>query len=364
MLEEIDLSTVTPGVDHTEMDAVAQFLASHDLDLDGDLDIILVARHFGELIGCAALAGGIVKCVAVAQHAQGLNLLPHLMTELSYIAHARGHAHLFVYTKPRYQDLFTSCGFHPIVAVPDQVVMMENTPRGIRGYTEDLRNYRRIRDKVGAVVLNANPFTKGHQHLLREAARDCDYLHVFVVAEDASYFPFTDRLALVRAGVAEMSERDHIHVHPGTTYVVSKATFPSYFLKDSGLVDMCATAVDLLIFREHIAPALGVTHRYVGTEPFCRVTRQYNTDMHYWLERRDLPPSFAAPVQVVEIPRVAAGDEPGSQAISATNVRRLLELGDLDQLRPLVPDPTFALLAAKYAPDAPPPPQRASTRPC
>lgn len=342
MLEEIDLSTVSPAAHPEEMEEIRRFLAGSALDLDAALEVVVTARHYGELLGCAGLTGNVVKCVAVKERMQGHDLLPRLMLELSFVALDRGHSHLFLYTSPKNEQAFRSCGFHPVATVPDQVAMMENTPRGIHAYTESLRHYRRDRERVGAVVLNANPFTLGHRHLLTRAAVECDYLHVFVVGEDASAFSFEQRLALVRAGVTEMDARDRIHVHPGTRYVVSKATFPTYFIKDRGIVDLAATAVDLLIFRQHIAPALGITHRYVGTEPFCAVTRQYNADMHYWLERRDLP---VPAVEVVEIPRL----ERGGTAVSATEVRRRLTAGDLDGLRPLVPRPTFELLSSMHA---------------
>ena len=340
MLDEIDLSTVNPAAHPEEMTEIRRFLEARGLDLDTTLDLVVTARHYGDLLGCAGLSGDVVKCVAIAERLQGADLLPRLMLEVSFLALDRGHPHLFLYTSPRNETAFRACGFHPVVTVPDQVLMMENTPRGVHAYAEELRHYRRERDRVGAVVLNANPFTLGHRHLLTVAAARCAFLHVFVVGEDASAFPFEDRLALVRAGVAEMDLRDRIHVHPGSRYVVSKATFPTYFLKDRGIVDLAATAVDLLVFRQHIAPALGVTHRFVGSEPFCAVTRQYNADMHYWLERRDLP---AAPVEVVEIPRL----ERGGAAISATEVRRRLAAGDVESLRRLVPRPTFHLIATR-----------------
>lgn len=341
MLEDIDFSTVSPAVHPDEIEEIRRFLALHHLDLDSTVEVFVVARHYGTLHGCAGIAGDVVKCVAVSEEMQGQDLLPRLILEVSFVALDRGHPHLFLYTSPKNEQAFTACGFHPIVTVPGQALMMENTPRGIHAYTEELQIYRRDRERVGGVVLNANPFTLGHRHLLTRAAMECDYLHVFVVNEDASFFPFAQRLALVRAGVAQMDLRDRIHVHPGTKYVVSKATFPTYFLKDRGIVDLVATAVDLLILRQHIAPALGITHRYVGTEPYCSVTRQYNADMHYWLERRDLPDA-AKPVEVVEIPRL----ERGAAAISATEVRRRLHDGDLEGLRPLVPQPTYDLLSS------------------
>ncbi|WP_116112226.1 [citrate (pro-3S)-lyase] ligase [Austwickia chelonae] len=340
-LDDITYDTVVPTLQPGAMAHIRDLLADRGLDHDPSVDIFCVAHSHGELIACGGISGNVIKCVAVRERYHSIGVLEHLVTELTYTALDRGISHLFLYTKPANEQAFLGCGFHTIVRVPDTVVLMENSPFGISKWTEELSFYRREQPRVGACVVNCNPFTLGHQYLLQQAAADCDYLHVFVVSEDASFFSYRHRLALVRAGVALLPERDRIHVHPGSQYIVSKTTFPTYFIKDSGIIDMAATAVDLRIFREHIAPALGITHRYVGTEPFCQVTRRYNTDMHYWLEREkdDHPP-----VEVVEIPRCAHDGD----AISATEVRRRIINGDLDGLHDLVPPTTYAFIVERY----------------
>ncbi len=45
--------------------------------------------------------------------------------------------------------------------------------------------------------MNANPFTNGHRYLIQQAAAQCDWLHLFLVKEDSSRFPYEDRLDLV-----------------------------------------------------------------------------------------------------------------------------------------------------------------------
>ncbi len=110
-------------------------------------------------------------------------------------------------------------------------------------------------------------------------------------------------------------------------------------------MDECHTAIDLRLFREHVAPALGITHRFVGTEPFCPVTRKYNADMKHWLQEA---PSAAPPVAVVEMERVTKDGRP----ISASEVRRRLRGDDFEGLAELAPPATVALLRARYAGDA------------
>ena len=65
---------------------------------------------------------------------------------------------------------------------------------------------------------------------------------------------------MIRAGVEKFG---NVIVHPGSDYMISRATFPSYFLKDEGVVNYCHTAVDLQLFRDYIGPALG------GNSSFC-----------------------------------------------------------------------------------------------
>ncbi len=106
------------------------------------------------------------------------------------------------------------------------------------------------------------------------------------------------------------------------------------------MVDYCHTAIDLQIFRQYIAPALGITHRYVGTEPpQCVVTSNYNQQMYQWLGS---PPLLDYPnIEVVEVPRLMVRDQP----ISASQVRSLLVRGELEPLNTLLPSTSIAHLS-------------------
>lgn len=148
--------------------------------------------------------------------------------------------------------------------------------------------------------------------------------------EDNSRFPYEDRLQLVLEGTQDIT---NLTVHPGSEYMISRATFPCYFIKDQGVADDCYTEIDLKIFRQYLAPALGVTHRFVGAEPFCTVTAKYNHDMSFWLETPSLP---YPPISLVEIERLKYHNT----AISASWVRKLLAQGDSETIRKLVPPAT------------------------
>jgi [citrate (pro-3S)-lyase] ligase len=306
--------------------------------LDKHVEVFVLCRAGGRLVACAGLDHNVIKCVAVAQQFRGDSLSLRLGTEIVRLAAERGNFHLFLYSAPHNIQLFRGWGFYPLVEVPNLVVLMENSPVAIRRYCDTLRLQRRPGKTIGSIVLNANPFTLGHRYLIETAAAQCDWLHLFVVKEGASFFSYADRFALVAEGVKKLS---NVTLHAGSGYIISRATFPGYFLKDKEIVDSSWAAIDLLLFRGYIAPALGITHRFVGAEPFDPVTNKYNADMKYWLQDAS---SAAAPITVIEVPRATVEGIP----ISASEVRRRLAQQDFSKLRELVPPTTFNYLETKF----------------
>jgi [citrate (pro-3S)-lyase] ligase len=183
---------------------------------------------------------------------------------------------------------------------------------------------------IGAIVMNCNPFTLGHRYLIETAAKMVDVLYVFVVQEDKSFFPFEDRIALVRQGI-ESIEGARIHVVPSGKFVISSFSFAGYFSKEQ-TVKPADSTVDVAIFGAIIAPALGITHRFVGEEPNCVTTNEYNDTMNFLL------PDMG--VQMHVIPRKNEQDAP----ISATTVRNCLRNNDFETIKRLVPETTYAYL--------------------
>ena len=338
MKAEFDFHPVRPQDSPHEMEQIRQLLSASNLELETQVDVFVVCREQGHVIACAGLYHNTIKCIAVAEAWRGESLSLRLASEVIKLAAERGQFHLFLYTPPNRLPFFRGWGFYPLVEVPQLVLLMENSPIAVQRYCDTLRVQRRPGQKIGGIVLNANPFTLGHRYLVEQAAQECDWLHVFVVKEDAALFSYADRFALVAAGVRNI---DKLTLHQGSDYIISRATFPGYFLKDKATIDHSWAAIDLLLFREYIAPTLGVTHRYVGAEPFDPVTNQYNRDMKSWLEHAA---SAAPPITVVEVPRASARGVP----ISASAVRRLLAQGDFAAIKELVPTTTLQFLETKF----------------
>ena len=305
----------------------AAFLASAGLDYDPAIEYTVNLTEDDEIIATGSLSGNICKCIAVAPAHQGEGLTATVVTHLRQEAFRRGIRHLFLYTKPKNRAMFGDLSFFPVAETPD-TLLMENIRDGAKDFVASLET-RPCDGTVGAIVANCNPFTLGHRYLVEQAAQACDLLHLFILSEDRSRFPAADRLALAKAGTADLK---NVIVHPTGDYLISAATFPTYFIKDKERVPQIRCDLDLEIFSNFFAPALGITRRFVGTEPLSPVTDAYNRRMQEILPQRG--------IAVTEIPRKELGGAP----ISASRVRELLDKGDLEGIRPLVPDSTYAYL--------------------
>lgn len=185
---------------------------------------------------------------------------------------------------------------------------------------------------VGAVVVNCNPFTRGHRHVIEEALKQAAFLYVFVVQEDKSDFSFAERFAMVQEGLSDLGGR--VLVVPSGKFIISASSFPEYFSKEhiSYTPDV---SFEILLFGTVIAPCLGIGVRFFGEEPFCQVTRSYHEQLEELLPR--------CGVRCRSVPRL----EEGGLCISASQVRALLQEGKMEEVKNLVPESTFARLKAK-----------------
>lgn len=200
----------------------------------------------------------------------------------------------------------------------------------LTAYIEKLKSVSEGKpDNAGIIIVNCNPFTKGHQYLIRESAKKVSHLYVLVLEEDKSYFKFKDRIELVRQGTKDI---DNVTVVESGKYIISSFTMPEYFDKDNLQDKKLDAALDIKIFTTYIAPALRVVKRFVGEEPFCKITAQYNEQMN------DILPQYGIELEI--IPRIATD----GKAISATSVRNCIKENDIETLHKLLPDTTLKFL--------------------
>lgn len=305
-----------------------EFLAKFDLIYEEDIEYTIIYKHENEIIATGSISGPVIKCTAVNPNYQNEGLLNKLISDLIKYEYSLSNHHLFVFTKPIYLNKFKKQGFKEISTIKGKISMLEFGIENINDYKNYLLKKidKKIinKDKVTALVLNANPFTKGHQYLLEKAAEESDFVVVFIVEEDKSVFPTEIRYQLAKKAAAPFN---NVEVLKGGDYIISSATFPSYFTAQEDIASVHAE-LDLNIFAEHIAPVIGINWRYVGKEPYSKVTNLYNKKMKKILKE--------AGINIKEIKRKKLADKP----VSASLVRKLIKRNKMKEVEKLIPSVT------------------------
>ncbi len=319
----------------TDRNILSDFLARHQLRYEEDIEYAVGLFEEDEIVACGCCAGSLLKGFAVEERFRGENILGSIISALVANRFSAGYYDIFIISPSQNSKLFVNCGFYPI-ARTKKLVFLEYRPDGIEGFFTKIGQREIQGGIVGAIVVNCNPFTLGHRYLIEYASARCDLLYIFVVQEEKSAFPFKVRLPLVEEGVADLPK---VRVNTGGNYIISSATFPTYFLKQKDDGVKMQAELDAEVFASRIAPILSIKIRFVGSEPKCPVTRQYNKVLH-----KVLPKSG---VEVIEVPRITTAD---GEAISASRVRALLAAGVMDStLLQLVPETTYEYLISKSA---------------
>ena len=331
---------------------IETFLQANGLRYDDvDYYAALVDESSDEMIAGGGLKGCVIKCVAVADGHKGEAVANVIVSHLLAKANEDGYQCVKLYTKPHNRQLFESLSFRLIAEAPN-AILMETGVGGIEKWSEELRikndelgvkndelevrndelQIKSVRKPIGAIVMNANPFTLGHRFLVEQSSELVERLYVVVVREDCSMFSYSERKAMVIQGVRDIG---NVVVVDGSDYAVSAATFPTYFLKQISDATDTQITLDLDIYRRRIAPALGATVRFFGSEPTDPLTRRYNELMHLQLGED----------HVHEIQRKQQDGNP----ISASLVRKAMLEGRLWDAIQMVPPTTIPYIIGHLA---------------
>ena len=214
---------VTKNLDRFERGAVERLLAESGLVFEGTPDYTAIAEDCDEnVVATASLSGSVIKMVAASSEWREAGLSGQVISALMNTARADGRHKFFIYTKPEAAPNSPRSAFRELAASKNSVLMECGAP-GVNEFRASLEAERgKNGPRAGAAVMNCNPFTLGHQFLIEEGAKQCPIFYVIVVEEDASAFPFADRLALVREGTAHLP---NVRVIASGSYAVSKARF-------------------------------------------------------------------------------------------------------------------------------------------
>lgn len=317
-----------------EFAEVEAFLSTFDLTFDAGVEYSVAARLGDKLVGTGSFQGEVLRNIAVDETLQGLGLTATIVSALMQEQARRGRLHYFIFTKPAKAHLFAGLGFTEIARVEPYVALLETGLGSVESYCREVAQAAaHLPASRAGIVVNCNPFTKGHQALIEKAAAENAAVIVFVVSEDRSLFPFADRLHLVKAGTAHLP---NVVVVPAGQYIISAATFPTYFTRGDDAVK-AQTRLDITLFASKIARLLGITVRYIGQEPYCQVTDAYNQAMF------DILPAFGINVKMIERIQV------NGDVVSASKVRELIRQDAWKEIRRLVPESTYNYLTSDAA---------------
>lgn len=363
----MEIQTLNPATPR-QRQRIEAFLKRNALRIDDMHYYAAVLDDDGEMIAGGGLKDDVIKCVAVDDAHKGEAIANTLVSHLISHANQEGYGCIKLFTKPKNRQLFESLSFRLLAEAPEAILMetgiggISNTVEALKKIKEESEKYKEYNKEckedskecrentsylttsppqhlnttmqpTGCIVMNCNPFTLGHRYLIEQAAKQVERLYVMVVREDCSLFAYTERKAMVEQGVADI---ENVSIIDGSDYAISRATFPTYFLKRLDDAADTQMLLDLDLFRRHIAPALGATVRFVGTEPTDQLTRRYNQLMHEVLK------------DVREINRL----EKDGNAVSASRVRKAMEEGDMNTIRQLVPPTTLPYIIAHLATQA------------
>ena len=319
--------------DTKKMDRVRLLLEQHHLKFEKTITETYGVFEHDRLIGTGSLFNNVIKMIAVDSTYQGSSIINMLMSHLIRRANENGQTHLFIFTSPHNYKRFEYFGFY-LVEATETVALLENKSDGLKKYLKQLVKNSPPVTESAAIVVNCNPFTLGHRYLIETASKENKQVHVFVLWENLSTFPNDVRYRLVCEGVANLN---NVTVHKAEQYMISAATFPSYFLGDQENVIKSHTELDVKIFGKYIAKVLNISTRYIGEEPLNQVTNQYNQALKEGLLNYG--------VEVKELKRI----EHSGSVISASSVRKQIAEKCWNKLAEIVPQSTLNYLQSEEA---------------
>jgi [citrate (pro-3S)-lyase] ligase len=317
--------------DKNEKQEVYRFLEGFGLILDSDVDYTVVLRNLsGNIKATCSKSKNIFKCFATSEDLRGQNVTASLISHLVDKLFEEGIFHSFIFTKADKIKMFTSLNFKLLYQVEDASLL----EYGIYDINKALNSMStkygiNCNTAKGALVMNCNPFTTGHRYLIEEAAKNCEEILLFIVEEDKSLFPFKDRYDIVKKGVEDLK---NVTVIPGGEYIISSATFPSYFIRKEDTRMKAYQNIDCSIFGKYFCDKFNIVKRFIGQEPYCSVTNSYNKTL------KSILPKYG--VELIEIERKKYNE----YYISASKVRELIKTDELELVKNIVPEVTWSFL--------------------
>ncbi len=323
----------------SEKENVKNFLSSFGLKYRADTECSLYIEENSEIAASISYTKNIIMQLAVSESMRGENVAALLVSEVLSRFRENGIYSYRVFTKPEYLPLFESMGMTPLVK-EDNFVALEG---GVSNITDAVNALTvKISMELGgidcntaAIVINGNPITEGHVSLIEYALARHNRLLLFVLEEDSSEFSFKERISL--AFLATRPYRDKVSVLPSTDYIVSRSTFPDYFLHSADDTTRAFAKYDARLFEKYFMEPLGIVKRYFGTEESDYMKIYNSTMLEVLGDRAEVVQRFMK----------------NGKTVSAKAVRKLLEDKKYEEALLYIPTPCRAvfsmIIGEKYA---------------
>lgn len=313
-----------------EYNAVIKLINEQDLRYEENVTDVFAIFDNGVAIATASIDYNIIKMVAIDPKYQGENLTAKLFTTIKTHLFTNNIDKYLLYTKPDKAKYFIDFGFS-LIAKTEDVALLENKDNNIENTISKIKQDYDISDnRKAAIVMNCNPMTNGHLFLIEYVARKEKEVLVILVEEDKSFVPYLDRLNLVKESIKHLK---NVKVVPSTRYIISQATFPTYFLKENSNQSLIYMNLDVLIFKNYFMSAFKIEKRYVGSEPNDLMTNSYNEVLKKELDDK---------LEIVERFKY------NNKVVSASYVRNLASLKQFEEVKKLVPIASYHYLVKRY----------------
>ena len=312
-----------------EVEDVKSLLAKNDLIYESKVTETIGLYDDSKLIATGSLDHNVIKMLAVDSNYQGEQLLNTVLSHLIHLLHMKNIYKYFIFTKPFNKKFFLDYNLF-IIEENQDIILFENKIDTIVEQLHEMKSELKLnRGTTAAIVMNCNPMTLGHLYLIETVANKCDNLLIFLVEENLSVFPFDVRMKIVKKATKHLK---NVMILPSTQYIISRATFPTYFLKEINEVTSIYMNLDIHIFLHYFMQIFEIDYRYVGTEPLDPLTNLYNQVMVSILKDK-----------VIIIDRLKKDD----LVLSASYVRKLAKEKNFDEIKKIVPPSTYTYLKSK-----------------
>jgi hypothetical protein len=189
---------------------------------------------------------------------------------------------------------------------------IKNTETKYRDYL--LQNRVITPGRIGCIVVNADPFTKGHLYLANEALKKVNFLYVFLVENCNDTIPFYERYLIAKHAC---NCYQNVKVLSAGDYFASEQSFTAYYHKNNSF----NPAGHIRYFLRYVVPTLNITDRFFGEEPTNKMTRRFNNYCAIVLPKNGITTTI--------IKRATSNGAP----ISASTVREMMNKGRLDKIK-------------------------------